>query len=319
MTDNVSSLIGKSSRDGFGQTIVSLARSDSRIVALSADVSDSVRLTQFKETFPERFFDFGIAEQNLMGIAAGFARSNKIVYVSLYAIFATLRAAEQVRTDICYPNLPVRICASHSGISLGEGGPSHHTLTDVSFFRSLPNMTVIVPADAVEASMALRSTVDLPGPLYMRLSRAKEPTVYKQAFDFQLGKANLLRKGHDLTLIAYGASVGNSLEAADKLQDKGLSCRVVDMASVKPIDRDAVLEAAAVTKMVFTVEEHNIIGGLGSAVAEILAEDGNGTPLVRLGIKDTFTLAGPYPELQKFYRLDADGIADQVLKSINEL
>ncbi len=304
-----SDFINKSSRDAYGLAFFQLAESDERIVAVTADVPDSVRFSQFRKAYPHRFFNFGIAEQNMMAAAAGLAREGKIPFVSVYAIFAALRAIEQARTDIAYGNLPVRICVTHSGISLGQAGPSHHSLEDIAVYRSIPNMTVIAPADGVGTAMVLNAIHNLPGPVYMRLSRAVEPTVYTTPTSFQLGKANQVRQGQHLTIMAYGAAVGHSLRAADILSTAGIHARVLDMASIKPIDRQAIRDAAQQTAAILTVEEHNIIGGLGSAVAEVLAESGLVIPFRRLGIPDIFTLAGPYPELLAYYSLDEQGIA----------
>lgn len=298
----------KSSRDVFGMVFIDLAEADQRIVAITADVPESVRMAVFRERWPERFFDFGLAEQNMMSAAAGFARCGKIPYVSTYAIFSSFRAAEQCRTDVAYGDLPVHICASHSGISLGPAGPSHHVLEDISLYRSLANMTVIVPADGVGTAMALHGTKDLPGPVYIRLSRAAEPLVYQTEMEFTIGKAQILREGNDIALIACGSSVGRSMQAAESLAEQGIESYVVDMASIKPIDRQAIEALAKGTQAMLTIEEHSIIGGLGSAVAEVLAEAGISTSFKRLGIPDEFTLAGSYPDLVAHYSLDEVGI-----------
>lgn len=309
MNDNHSSQYHyKSSRDVFGMVFTELAEADQRIVAITADVPISVRMAEFRERWPERFFDFGLAEQNMMSAAAGFARCGKIPYVSTYAIFSSFRAAEQSRTDVAYGNLPIRICASHSGISLGPAGPSHHVLEDISLYRSLPNMTVIVPADGVGTAMALHGTKDLPGPVYMRLSRAADPMVYQSVGEFTVGEARIIREGRDVTLLACGGSVGRSLQAAETLAEEGVESCVVDMASIKPIDRKTVETVAKGTQAILTIEEHSTIGGLGSAVAEVLAEAGIGNRFMRLGIPDEFTLAGPYPDLLAHYSLDKMGI-----------
>jgi transketolase len=305
---DVTPYLKKPSRDAFGLALLELAAEDERIVAVTADVPESVRMQRFRELYPQRFFNFGIAEQNMMSAAAGLAREDKIPYVSTFAIFAALRAAEQARTDIAYPNLPARICVSHSGISLGQGGPTHHSLEDVAIYRLMPNMTVIVPADALAVALWMRAARDLIGPLYLRLSRAPEPTVYAEETPFRIGKARWLRRGDNLAILACGASVGYSLQAADLLAEKGIQATVVDMASIKPLDREVVI-ACAKTGAMLTVEEHSIIGGLGSAVAETLAESGNTVRFKRLGIPDVFTLAAPYPDLLATYKLDASGIA----------
>ena len=308
--DNSKLFLGKSSRDAYGIALLNQAEQDQRIVAITADVPDSVRFTKFREKWPERFFNFGIAEQNMMGAAAGFAREGKIPFVSVYAIFAALRALEQVRTDIAYPNLPVRICTTHSGISLGQAGPSHHSIEDIGVMRSIFNMVVMAPADGIATAMALESIKDHPGPVYMRLSRAVEPLVYSSKSTYKIGKANVLREGKDITIIAFGASVGNALIAADILKEEGVQACVVDMAFIKPIDREAVIKAAKTTGRILTVEEHNLVNGLGSAVAEVIAESNLNTLFKRLALPDQPTLAGPYPDLQKFYSLDSDGIAE---------
>lgn len=305
--------LNKSSRDAYGIALYESAKKDDRIVALTADVPESVRFTKFRETWPGRFFNFGIAEQNMMGAAAGLARSGKIPYVSVYAIFAALRSIEQLRTDIAYPNLPVRICVSHSGISLGPAGPSHHSIEDISVLRSIPNMTVIAPADGTSTAMALDAIQEHQGPVYLRLNRAVESTVYPVISSYEYGKSKLIREGKDLTIIAYGASVGFGLQAADELSKKGVESNVVDMAFIKPIDREMIIETGSQTGRILTVEEQTIIGGLGSAVAEVIAEEAINVKLKRLGIPDEFTLAGPYPDLQSYYSLDTRGIVKAAL------
>ena len=314
--DDYTRYLNKSSRDAYGMAFYELAKQDDRIVAVTADVPDSVRFSKFRESWPERFYNFGIAEQNMMGAAAGLAREGKIPFVSVYAIFAALRALEQVRTDIAYPNLPVRICTTHSGISLGQAGPSHHSTEDISIMRVISNMVVIAPADGLATAMAMNAIKDYAGPVYMRLSRAVEPTVYSSMDSYQLGKANRIRAGKDITIFAYGASVGNALMAATTLSKEGLEAQVVDMAFIKPIDREVIIEAANTTRHILTVEEQTIIGGLGSAVAEVLAEENIAAKFKRLGIPDQYTLAGPYEDLQHYYRVDAEGIAEEARRLI---
>ncbi len=319
MKNNKSSkYVGLSSRDAYGKVLVELGEQDNRIVAVTADVPVSTRLTAFQKRWPRRFFNFGIAEQNMMGAAAGLARENKIPFVSVYAIFAALRATEQVRTDIAYPNLPVRICVSHSGISLGQAGPTHHSIEDISIFRSMANMTVIVPADSTSAAMAVKATREINGPVYLRLSRAVEPTVYVEMGSWKVGQARWLRSGTDITLIACGASVGMSLAAAEILSSQGIAAGVLDMATVKPIDSKAIAAAAENSKAILTVEEHSIIGGLGSAVAEVIADLNLSIPFKRLGIPDIYTLAGSYSELQGYYSLDGKGIAKKVWEFLKQ-
>jgi transketolase len=258
---------------------------------------------------PERVFNFGIAEQDMMGAAAGLALGGKIPFVTTFAVFASLRAAEQARTDIAYNGLPVRICASHGGFGLAVAGATHHALEDIAIYRNMPGMTVIVPADGVEAAAAVRAVMSLPGPSYIRLSRPTEPTVFTEYAPFTIGKARKVREGKDLTIISYGGSVGYSLKAAEILAADGLQVGVIDMATIKPLDAESVLTAARESSAILTVEEHNIIGGLGTAVAEVLAEAGISTRFKRHGIYDHFTTAAPYPDLLALYKMDPPGIA----------
>ncbi|NIV15577.1 MAG: transketolase family protein [Aliifodinibius sp.] len=304
----------KSSRDAYGIALYDLASFDDKIVTVTADVPESVRFTKFRETWPERFFNFGIAEQNMMAAAAGLARTGKTPFVSVYAIFAAMRAIEQLRTDIAYPGLPVRVCVTHSGISLGPAGPTHHSIEDISILRSIANMTVIAPADGVSTAMAMNAIKDYDGPVYMRLSRAVEPTVYSSMQTYQIGKANIIREGKDITIFAYGASVGNALIAAASLAKDGIDVQVVDMAFIKPFDRDLIVESANKTGTLLTVEEQTILGGLGSVVAEVLAEENIDVKFKRLGIPDQYTLAGPYEDLQQYYKLDPEGISQEARK-----
>ncbi|HEX7557032.1 MAG TPA: transketolase C-terminal domain-containing protein [Leptolinea sp.] len=311
MTD-LSKLMSISSRDAFGLTLAELAVEDARVVALTADLAASVRLADMIKVVPERVFNFGIAEQDMMGASAGLALCGKIPFVTTFAVFAALRAAEQARTDIAYNGLPVRICATHGGIGLATGGATHHSLEDVAIYRNMPGMTVIVPADGVEAAAAVRAVMSLPGPSYIRLSRPTEPNVYKTDEPFVIGKARRVKTGKDLTIIAYGGSVGYSLKAAELLAIDGLEVGVIDMATIKPLDKYAIKAAMKESAAIMTVEEHNIIGGLGSAVAEVLAEAGISIPFKRHGIYDQFTTAGSYPDLLALYKLDAAGIASTV-------
>jgi transketolase len=309
MGEPTSLYVGLSSRDAFGKVLVELGRANPRVVALTADLGSSVRTAEFAHSFPERAFNFGIAEQDMMGAAAGLALSGKIPFVTTYAVFASLRAAEQARTDVAYGNLPVRICASHSGLTIGAGGPTHQSIEDVAIYRGMPNMTVIVPADGVEAAAATRAIAELPGPAYLRLSRAKEPTVYQTEDRFRIGSANTVREGRDVAIVACGSCVGRSLRAAERLSAEDIDVRVIDMHTIKPLDTDAVVGSARGTGALLTVEEHSIVGGLGSAVAEVLAEAGLAVRFKRLGLPDQFPTTGPYEELLAFYGLDAHGIA----------
>ncbi len=308
---------GKSSRDVFGSVLCDLAEKDESVVALSADVSESVRLGDFKKNYPERFFNFGIAEQNMMGSAAGMARSGLLPFVSVYAVFAALRALEFVRTDIAYPKLPVRICVSHSAISLGQGGPTHNSLEDLAIMRALPNMTVMVPADGIGAAMCMQHFDTIPGPIYFRMNRFVEKRVYQPHHTFEFGKINSVVEGNDVAVLACGASVGNALEAVQTLAEKGISAALYDVHMLKPFDEDTLKEIAARYRLVVTVEEHNRIGGLGGVVAETLAGMDASPRLLRLAFPDCFPNAGAYEDIIHYYGLDAVGIAAAIQESMN--
>lgn len=300
----------------YGKVLVDLGRANKNIVVLTADLMRSNKTSEFASTYPERFFNVGVAEQNLFGIAAGLARAGKIPFASTFAAFASMRACEQVRTDIAYNNVPVKIVATHSGLSMGTGGPTHFATEDLAIMRSLANMTVIVPADSIETAKAVAACVDLPGPVYIRIGRGFEPTAYEdENYDYKIGKSVLMRDGRDITVICCGVAVNAALTVSRQIESEGLSVRVVNMHTIKPIDREAVVKAAKETRFIITAEEHNIIGGLGSAVAEVLAEEGSGVKLKRLGVPDEYSEIG-YPEaLYSRYNLDADSMT----RAINEL
>ncbi len=318
MSENQSKYVGMPSRDSYGMALIELAKEDERIVAVTADLANSTRLDVFAKEFPDRMFNVGIAEQNMMGIAAGLALVNKIPFVSTFAAFASMRAHEQARTDIAYNGLPVKICASHGGFGLAVGGATHHALEDISIFRDMPNMNVFVPADSVEAAAIIKAIVNINAPVYVRLSRPVEPTVYTQDEPYEIGKAKVVREGKDITLIACGGSVGYSLKAAEILEKQWITTRVVNFSSIKPIDRKAILDAANQTSAIMTIEEHFVTGGLGSAVAEVLAEEGIGIKFHRHGILDKFTTSGPYPDMLVHYKLDGQGIADTAIDFLKE-
>ena len=316
-TTTKSEYLGISSRDAFGKQLIALAKENPNIVALTADLASSTRLVEFGKVFPERMFNMGIAEQNMMGAAAGLALTGKIPFVCTFAAFASMRACEQARTDVAYNELPVRICASHGGLGLAAGGSTHHSLEDLSIFRGMPGMTVLVPADSIQAAVLVRAIIGLKGPSYLRLSRPTEITVYSEEKEFPIGKADVLKTGKDLTIIAIGGMVGYSLKAIESLENEGLSVGLINAYSLKPIDRQTIASAARISKAVLTVEEHNIVGGLGSAVAEVLAEEGISVKFKRHGVLDHFTTSAPYEDLIHYYKLDAEGIAEtarQLLK-----
>jgi transketolase len=284
------------------------------IVGLTADLSNTTSIVHFANAFPERFFNVGIAEQNMMGVAAGLAKTGLIPFASTMAVFACLRAGEQVRTDIAYQNLPVKIIATHAGISFGHAGTTHHCTEDFAVMRSFANMTVICPADGIETSRAVRACVDIPGPVYIRIGRGFEPPCYEnEEYQFEIGKAVRMQDGKDLTIICCGIAVLQSLQAAKTLAEQdGLSVRVLNMHTIKPIDREAVLAALNETRRILVVEEHNVQGGLGDAVGGIIAESGKGCVFKKHGIQDEFAVIGYAEDLYSHYGLDSNGIIDKV-------
>lgn len=303
----------------YGQVLCDLGKMRPDIVGLSADLAKSTKIGKFQDHFPDRFFNVGIAEQNLFGVAAGLAKSGLLPFVSTMAAFTAMRAAEQVRTDICYQNLNVKIIATHGGASFGQAGTTHHCTEDIAIMRSFANMTVIVPADGIETANAVKQCVNWPGPVYIRIGRGFEPRYYdSEEYGFQIGKAVELASGTDITLICCGITVFHAMEAAKILKENdGLSVRVLNMHTIKPLDTEAVLKAVTETRRVIVFEEHNLIGGLGSAVAEVIADNGKGCAFKRVGIPDCYCEVG-YPEdLYTHYKLDADGILETVREVMN--
>lgn len=296
----------------YGKVLAEIGQTNPEIVVLTADMMRSNKTGDFAKVIPERFFNFGIAEQNMMAAAAGLAVSGKIPYVSTFATFASLRCAEQLRTDIAYPNLKVRIVSSHAGLSMGNGGTTHHATEDIAICRSMANMTVIVPADANECAKAVYESIDYPGPIYMRLGRGAEPIVYKKDYEFSIGKAVTVREGRDVSIIACGILVMAAIKAARKLAQEGIEANVIDMHTIKPLDAEAVIAAAQKTGVVLTAEEHNIIGGLGGAVSEVLATSGVPVKFSRIGIPDVYSTIGSPDDLYAYYGLDAEGIYKKV-------
>jgi len=303
-----------SQREIYGLVLCELGERYPEIVGLSADLAESTKIGTFGKKFPERFFNAGIAEQNMFGLAAGMAKSGLIPFVSTFSAFASMRAGEFVRTDICYQKLNCKIIATHGGTSFGPAGTTHHATEDLSIVRAFANLTVIVPADSIETAKAVRASMDINGPVYIRIGRGFEPRVYEsEDYDFQIGKAVELHPGTDVTVIATGVSVLHAVQAAKILkQDDGLSVRVLNMHTIKPIDRDAIIKAVQETRRILTFEDHNIVGGLGSAVGDVIAESGKGCAFEKVGIPDEFTVIG-YPEdVQHHYKIDTDGIIEKV-------
>ena len=303
-------------RDSYGNALAELGKEKENLVVLDADLAAATKTATFKKVFPERHIDCGIAEANMMGIAAGLATCGKVPFASTFAMFAAGRAFEQVRNSIGYPHLNVKIGATHAGISVGEDGASHQCNEDIALMRTIPGMTIINPSDDVEAKAAVRAAYEIDGPVYMRFGRLAVPVINDNAdYKFEIGKGVLLKDGSDITILATGLEVGESLKAAEKLEADGVSVRVINIHTIKPIDKDIIIKAAKETKKLFTAEEHSIIGGLGGAVAEVLAEE-YPAPLYRIGVRDTFGESGPAVELLKKYKLDADGIYEQIKENM---
>ena len=304
-----------SQRSYYGKALAELA-ADPRVVVMDADLAGSTKTSEFQKVCPERFVEVGIAEQNMIGIAAGLAASGKVVFASTFGIFATGRCWEQIRLAVAYPKLNVKICATHCGITVGEDGASHQALEDMAIMRSIPNMTVLCPADAYEAFAATKALAEYDGPAYMRMGRADFPVITDEGEPFVIGKARIMREGTDVTLIGCGQMTALCLKAADMLEADGISAEVLNISTIKPLDSAAVVASVSKTGCCVTAEEHSIIGGLGSAVAEALA-DSCPAPLERVGTMDTFGESGKPAELMAKYGLTAEHIADSARKSVS--
>ncbi len=303
-------------REAYGNALAELGETDKNIVVLDADLSKSTKTDAFKKKFPERHINMGIAEANMMSTAAGLAACGKTVFASSFAVFAAGRAFEQIRNSICYPKLNVKIGATHAGISVGEDGGSHQAVEDIAIMRALPNMVVISPCDAEESKQAVIAAAKYDGPVYLRFGRLAVPPVYDEgACPFEIGKGITLREGKDVTIVTTGLMVQESLKAAELLKEKGIDAGIIDIHTIKPLDREIIAAAAAKTGKIVTVEEHNIVGGLGSAVAEVIAEEAP-AKLLRIGIEDKFGKSGTPAALLDDYGLTAEKIADRVEKFI---
>lgn len=307
--------MAKATREAYGNALKKLAQTNPDVVVLDADLSGSTKTIEFKKVSPERFFNVGIAEQNLIGTAAGMAIAGKIPFASSFAMFETGRAFEIIRNTVAYPCLNVKIAATHSGLTVGEDGASHQALEDISIMRSIPNMTVINPADSVEAEKAVMKAAEYFGPVYIRLGRAVAEDIYDEDYEFEIGKGVEIKKGKDVAIIATGLMVQKSLAAADKLNAEGIHARVINIHTIKPIDKDIIIRAAKETQAIVTVEEHNIIGGLGSAVLETLSEECP-VHVKRIGVMDTFGESGKPSDLLIKYGLTEDNIVEACKKVI---
>ena len=299
-------------RESYGNALVELGKENPNVVVLDADLAAATKTGVFKKEFPERFIDCGIAECNMVGIGAGLAAAGMVPFVSSFAMFAAGRAFEQVRNSVGYPHLNVKIGATHGGISVGEDGATHQCCEDIAVMRTIPGMTVIVPSDDVEAKAAVKAAAEMEGPVYMRFGRLAVPVINDTAdYKFEIGKGTVLKEGSDVAIIANGLCVAEALEAAKKLEADGINAKVINMATVKPLDEELVLAAAKETGKVVTVEEHSVIGGLGSAVCDVLSEK-LPTPVLKIGVNDVFGHSGPAVELIKEFGLDEDSIAQKV-------
>ena len=297
-------------RDAYGEALAELGAVNENIVVLEADLSKSTKTSDFKKVYPERHFNMGIAEQNMLGVAAGFAAAGKIPFASSFAVFATGRAYDQIRNSIAYPNLNVKIAATHAGLTVGEDGGSHQMLEDIALMRALPNMTVIVPADGIETKQAIKAAAEYEGPVYIRMGRPKVPVLFDDNYTFEIGKGVVLKEGTDVTLVGTGIMVSKAVEAAELLAAEGISAAVVNISTIKPLDAELIIAQAQKTGAIVTCEEHNIYGGLGSAVAEVLVENCP-IPMARVGVADKFGESGLPDELLEKYGLTAANIAAQ--------
>jgi len=304
--------MGKATRAALGETLIELTDSGLDIMAVDADLAGSTTTAKFGAVYPQRLVEVGIAEQNMIDVAAGLTLAGKIVFTGSFAVFGTGRAYDQIRNTVCYSELNVKLAPTHAGVTVGPDGGSHQMLEDIALMRVLPRMRVLVPADYQSAKAALRLAAQTPGPFYVRLGRVETPEIYGADEHFELGHAKVLRQGNDVTLIACGVEVASALEAADQLAEQGVSAEVIDAFSLKPLDAATILESAAKTGAVVTCEEHNIIGGLGSAVAEVLSEE-HPCRLARVGVKDRFGQSGDPDELLRYFELDAPAIVKVAL------
>jgi len=297
-------------REAYGQALVELV-SNEKVVVLDADLAKATKTIDFKNACPERFFDMGIAEGDMVGTAAGLAAAGKVPFASTFAIFAAGRAFEQIRNSVCYPKLNVKIAATHAGITVGEDGGTHQSVEDISLMRSIPNMVVLNPADAIEAKQAIFAAAEYYGPVYIRLGRAATPTIHDENYKFEIGKGEVLKEGSDVAIIATGIMVAKALEAAEKLKVDGINATVVNIGTIKPLDKELIIKVAKETGKVVTAEEHSVIGGLGSAVCEVLSQEAP-TKVKMIGLNDTFGQSGTPNALLEHYKLTVENIVETV-------
>ena len=303
----------KATRQSYGEALAELGRENKDVVVLDADLAGATKTNIFAKEFPERFFDMGIAEQDMMATAAGFATCNKIPFASTFAVFATGRVYDQIRNSICYPNLNVKICATHAGITVGEDGATHQMLEDINLMRGLPNMTVISPSDDTQSKWAIKEAAKIKGPVYIRFGRAATPVIYDESTKFELGKAIQFGEGKRATIFATGMMVAEALKAKEELEKEGINIRVIDIHTIKPIDKEIIIKSAKETEKLISIEEHSVIGGLGTAISEVLT-DKYPAKLIRMGMKDCFGKSGNAQALLKYFGLTSKEIIEEVKK-----
>ena len=305
----------KATRQSYGEALAELGRKNPNIVVLDADLSAATKTNIFAKEFPDRFFDIGIAESDMIGTAAGMSTCGKIPYASTFAVFAAGRAYDQIRNSVCYPKLNVKICATHCGVTVGEDGATHQMLEDLSLMRTLPNMTVMSVSDDTQTKWAVEEISKIQGPVYLRLARLATPIIYDETQKFEIGKMVQIGDGTDATVFATGVTVAESLKAQEELATKGINIRVVDVHTIKPIDKEMIIKCAKETKKLISIEDHNVIGGLGSAISEVLTEE-YPTHLTRLGIKDTFGKSGKAEELMEYFGITSKDIINSIVNSL---
>lgn len=303
--------VKKATRQSYGEALTELGKKDKNIVVLDADLSTATKTNIFAKEFPNRFFNIGIAEQDMIATAAGLSMCGKIPYVSTFAVFAAGRAYDQIRNSICHTNANVKICATHAGITVGEDGATHQMLEDIAMMRTLPNMIVLSPSDDVQTKWIIEQISKIQGPVYVRMSRLATPIIYDESTKFELGKGVQIGNGTDATIIATGDVVFEAIRAKEMLDEKGINVRVVDIHTIKPIDRELIIKCAKETDKIITIEDHNIIGGLGSAVCEVLSDE-YPKKVIRMGIKDKFGKSGKAEELMKEFGITAENIIEQI-------
>ena len=298
-------------RESFGKALVELGKENENVVVLTADLAGATKTSLFEKEFPDRFINVGIAEQNMIGISAGLATAGKIPFASTFAMFAAGRAYDQIRNSVAYPKLNVKICGTHAGVTVGEDGATHQMLEDLSLMRSIPNMTVLCTSDDIQTKWAIKEMAKIDGPVYIRLARVATPVIYDENQNFEIGKVVQIGDGTDATVFATGVEVAEALKAKEALEKENINIRVVDVHTIKPIDREMIIKCAKETKKLITIEDHSIIGGLGTAVCEVLSEE-YPTKVVRMGMQDKFGKSGKAEQLLKYFKLDSEAIIEKV-------